>query len=111
MLQAITVEIGGRGVPHGYAQMGKNDQNPKIGYALLIVGRKGFQRMPVTFLQHRTQETIPRAMLPPIKIQIWGWGVPHGGAQMGKNDQNPKNGIALLMVGRNRFQRLLITFF
>ena len=111
MLQAIKVEIGGRGVPHGYAQMGKNDQNPKIGYALLIAGKKGFQRMPVTFLQHRTQETIPRAMLKAIKVQIWGWGVPHGCAQMGKNNQNPKNGIALLMVGRNGFQRLLITFF
>ena len=44
MLQAIKVEIGGWGVPHGYAQMGKNDQNPKIGYALLMVGRKGFLR-------------------------------------------------------------------
>ena len=72
MLQAITVEIGGLGVPHGYAQMGKNDQNPKIGYALLIVGRKGFQRMQVTFLQHKTQESIPRAMLQAIKVQIWG---------------------------------------
>ena len=88
----------GRGVSHGGAQMGKNDQNAKIGYALLMVGRKGFQRMPVTFLQNRTQETIPRAMLPAIKIQIWGWGVPHGGAQMGKNDQNPKIGYTLLMV-------------
>ena len=72
MLQAITVEIGGRGVPHGCAQMGKNDQNPQIGYALLMVGRKRFQRMPVTFLQHRTQEIIPRAMLQTIKVQIWG---------------------------------------
>ena len=43
MLQAIKVEIGGWGVPYGYAQMGKNDQNPKIGYALLIVGKKGFK--------------------------------------------------------------------
>ena len=50
MLQAIKVEIGGWGVPYGYAQMGKNDQNPKIGYALLIIARKGFQRMQVTFL-------------------------------------------------------------
>ena len=50
----------------------KNDQNPKIGYALLMVGRKRFQRMPVTFLQHRTQETIPRAMLKAIEVQIWG---------------------------------------
>ena len=66
MLQAIEFEIGGQGVPHGYAQMGKNDQNPKIGYALLIVGRKGFQRMPLTFLQHRTQESIPRAMFEPF---------------------------------------------
>ena len=66
MLQAIKVEIGCRGVPHGYAQMGKNDQNPTIGYSLLIVGRKGFQRMPVTFLQHRTQESIPRAMCEPF---------------------------------------------
>ena len=80
MLQAIKVEIGGWGVPHGYAQMGKNDQNPKIGYALLIVGRKGFWRMSVTFLQHKTQESIPRAMLQAIKVQIWGWGVPHGDA-------------------------------
>ena len=66
MLQAIKVKIGGRGVPHGYAQMGKNDQNPKIGYALLIAGKKGFQTMPVTFLQHRTQESIPRAMCEPF---------------------------------------------
>ena len=84
MFQAIIVEIGGRGVPHGYAQMGKNDQNPKIGYALLIVGRKGFQRMPVTFLQHRFQEIIPRAMLQAIKVKIWGCRVPHGDAQMRK---------------------------
>ena len=79
MLQAIKVQIWGWGVPHGGAQMGKNDQNPKIGYALLIVGRKGFNRMPVTFLQHKTQESIPRAMLQAIKVQIWGWGVPHAG--------------------------------
>ena len=45
MLQAIKVEIGGQRVPHGYTQMGKNDQNPKIGYALLMVGRKGFLRV------------------------------------------------------------------
>ena len=50
-------------------------------------------------------------MLQAIKVEIGGRGVPHGYAQMGKNDQNPKNGIALLVVGRNRFQRLLITFF
>ena len=50
MPQAKKVEIGGRGVPHGYAQMGKNDQNSKIGYALLIIAKKGFQRMQVTFL-------------------------------------------------------------
>ena len=72
MLQAIKVKIGSRGVPHGYAQMGKNNQNPKIGYALLIVSRKGFQRMPVTFLQHRFQEIIPKAMLQAIKVKIWG---------------------------------------
>ena len=52
--------------------MGKNDQNPKIGYALLIVGKKRFQRMQVTFLQHKTQERVPRAMLQAIKVQIWG---------------------------------------
>ena len=86
MLQAIKVEIWGWGVPHGCAQMGKNDQNPKNGIALLMVGRKGFQRVPVTFLQVRTQEIIPRAMFQVIKIQIWGWGVPHGSVQMGKND-------------------------
>ena len=45
MLQAIKVEIGGQGVPHGCAQMGKNDHNPIIGYALLMVGRKGFLRV------------------------------------------------------------------
>ena len=100
----------GRGVSHGGAQMGKNDQNAKIGYALLMVGRKGFQRMQVTFLQHKTQESIPRAMLQAIKVQIWGWGVPHGDAQMRKTNQNSKNGIALLMVGRCGFQRILITF-
>ena len=86
MLQAMKIEIGGRGVPHGCAQMGKNDQNPKNGFALLIVGRNGFQRVPVNFFQHRTQETIPRTMFQVIKIQIWGWGVPHGSVQMGKND-------------------------
>ena len=43
MLQAIIVEIGGRGVPHGYAQMGKNDQNPQIGYALLMVIERGLK--------------------------------------------------------------------
>ena len=80
MLQAINVEIGDWGVPHGYAQMGKNDQNCKIGYALLIVGRKGFNRMPVTFLQHKIQESISQAMLQAIEVQIWGWGVPHGSA-------------------------------
>ena len=32
-------------VPHGCAQMSKNDHNPKIGYALLMVGRKGFLRV------------------------------------------------------------------
>ena len=41
MLQAIIVIIGGRGVPHGYVQMGKNDQNPTIGYSLLI--KRGFK--------------------------------------------------------------------
>ena len=50
MLQAIKVEIGDWGVLHGYAQKGKNDQNPKIGYALLIIAKKGFQRIQVTFL-------------------------------------------------------------
>ena len=49
MLQAKKIEIGGRGVPHGCAQMGKNDQNPKNGIALLMVGRKGFQRLLITF--------------------------------------------------------------
>ena len=45
MLQAIIVEIGGRGVPHGYAQMGENDQN-QIGYSLLIErGFKGCQSL------------------------------------------------------------------
>ena len=58
--------------PHGGAQMGKNAQNPKIGYTLLMVGRKGFQRISVTFLQHIIQQTIPRAMLPAFKVQIWG---------------------------------------
>ena len=71
MIKAILVEIGSQGVPHGYAQMGKNDQNPTNGYSLLIVGRKGFQRMPVTFLQHRFQEIVPGAMLQAIKVQIW----------------------------------------
>ena len=110
MLPAIKVQIWGWGVPHGGAQMGKNDQNPKIGYTLLMVGRKGFERISVTFLQHRTQQTIPRAMLPALKVQKWGWGVPHGSAQMGKNVQNPKIGDTLLMVGRKGFQRILITF-
>ena len=91
--------------------MGENNLNPKNGIALLMVGRNGFQRILITFLWHKMQETSPRAMLQAIKIEIGGRGVPHGCAQMGKNDQNPKNGIALLMVGRNRFQRLLITFF
>ena len=50
MLQAKKIEIGDWGVPHGCAQMGKNDQNPEKGIALLMVGGKGFQRMPVTFL-------------------------------------------------------------
>ena len=50
MLPAIKVQIRGWGVPHGGAQMGKNDQNPKIGYALLIIAKKGFQRIQVTFL-------------------------------------------------------------
>ena len=46
MLQAIIVEIGGRGVPHGYAQMGEKDQNPTIGYFLLIErGFKGCQSL------------------------------------------------------------------
>ena len=46
MLQAIKVKIGGRGVPHGYAQMGKNDQNPTIRYSLLIErGFKGCQSL------------------------------------------------------------------
>ena len=49
MLQAKTVEIGGRGVPHGYAQMGKNDQNPKNGITQLMVSRNRFQRLLVTF--------------------------------------------------------------
>ena len=110
ILQAIKVQIWGWGVPHGGAQMGKNDQNPNIGYTLLMVGRKGFERMLVTFLHYRTQETIPRAMLPAIKVQIWGWGVPHGGAQTGKNVQNPEIGYTLLMVGRKGFQRIIITF-
>ena len=70
--------------------MGKNDENPENGFFLLMVGEKGFHRMLVTFHQHRSQETIPRAMLTAIKIQIWGLGVPHGFAQMCKNDQNPK---------------------
>ena len=56
----------------GMHKWAKNDQYPKIGYALLIVGRKGFQRMQVTFFQHETQESIPRAMLQAIKVQIWG---------------------------------------
>ena len=63
--------MGSRGPPWG-AQMGKNDQNPKIGYTLLMAGRKMFERILITFLQHRTQETIPRAMLKAIKVQIWG---------------------------------------
>ena len=43
---AIIVEIGGGGVPHGYAQMGENDQNPTIGYSLLIErGFKGCQSL------------------------------------------------------------------
>ena len=46
MIKAIIVEIGGRGVPHGYAQMGENDQNPTIGYSLLIErGFKGCQSL------------------------------------------------------------------
>ena len=72
MLQAIKLQMWGQGVPHGCAQMGKNNQNPENGIALLMVGGKGFQRMPVTFLQHRFKEIIPRAMLQAIKVQIWG---------------------------------------
>ena len=34
----------------------------------------------------------------------------HGASQMRKNNQNPKNGIALLMGDRNGFQRILIPF-
>ena len=70
-----------------------------------------FPRNTCTFHWRKMQETSPRAMLQAIKIEIGGREVPHDCTQMGKNDQNPKNGIALLVVGRNRFQRLLVTFF
>ena len=86
--------------------MGKNNQNPKNGIALLMVGRNGFQRILITFLWHKMQETSPRAMLQAVKIEIGGRGVPHGCAQMGKNDHNPKIGYALLMVGRKGFLRV-----
>ena len=50
---------------HKWAKTNKNSKN---GIALLMVGRKGFQRVPVTFLQVRTQEIIPRAILQAIKV-------------------------------------------
>ena len=65
---------------------GKNDQKPTNGCALLMVG---FQRILITFLWHKMQETSPRAMLQAVKIEIGGRGVPHDCAQMGKNDHNP----------------------
>ena len=64
--------------------MGKYNQNPKNGIALLMVGRNGFQRILITFLWHKMQEIIPRALLQAIKIEIGGQEVPHGCAQMGK---------------------------
>ena len=70
--------------------MGKDDQNLKNGIALLMVGKNGFQRILITFLWHKMQKTSPRAKLQAIKIEIGGRGVPHGCAQMGKYDQNPK---------------------
>ena len=73
-----------------------------------MVGRNRFQTILITFLWHKMQETSPRAMLQAIKIEIGGRGVPHGCAQMGKNDHNPKIGYALLMVGRREFLRVFL---